>query len=291
MDGSAADMTRMQSPAKINWTLGVLGKRADGFHEIASLVSLVTLYDEVEFAECDGPEGSDIVLECDVPGIPTDDQNLVVRATRLIASAARRPGGLRCRLTKRIPAGGGLGGGSSNAAATLVALNERWNLGLNRAALAELGARLGSDVPLFLAGGSAVIGGRGERVEGVRLPWRGWIVLLMPGLSVATAAVYRAWRSCGRAVPPVMPEAAENATAWMNGTFNMLEEPAFEVCPELARLCEQSAALAGRPVRVSGSGSTMFTAFDGRDEALAFAGAAEQRLGIRTRVVQPVEQA
>lgn len=288
MDGRAVEITRVRSPAKINWTLGVLGKRADGFHEIASLVSLVTLYDEVEFADC---EASEVVLECDDPAVPTDEQNLIIRAVRLVALPADRPRGLRCRLTKRIPMGGGMGGGSSNAAATLLALNERWGLGKTRDALAQLGAQLGSDVPLFLGGDSAVIRGRGERVEPLRLPWRGWITLLLPGLSVATAAVYRACRPDPQKLRSVVPQAAATAVEWMDGTFNMLEEAAFEVCPALAEVAGKASVLAGRPVRVSGSGSTMFTAFDGRDEALAFAKSAGERLGIRTQVVQPVEQA
>jgi 4-diphosphocytidyl-2-C-methyl-D-erythritol kinase len=198
---------------------------------------------------------------------------------------------ISCRLSKRIPAGGGLGGGSSNAAATLLALNRWWGLNWTQDELAELAAQLGSDVPLFLQRGSAIIGGRGEQVECIRLPWRGWIVLLLPGLSVATAAVYRAWRAGERTLRPVVPVGSSNAVDWMNGTFNMLEAPAFEVCPVLAELQSRAADLAGRPVRVSGSGSTMFTAFDQREEALAFAGSAGEKLGIRTEVVQPVEQA
>ncbi len=290
MSGStiASSRIRVLSPAKINWTLAVMSKRLDGFHEISSLVSTVTLYDELEFRE---DKGSDDVLECDHPEVPTDARNLVCRAVNLLSERAGRRPNVCCRLVKRIPVGGGLGGGSSNGAATLIALNQFWDLRLPPERLAELAAELGSDVSLFLEGGSAVISGRGEKVRPTRLAWHGWIVLLMPGLSVSTAAVYRVWRPGRSEGGPVEPPRAGTAVEWMNGTFNMLETPAVEVCPALGTIQRQAARIAGRPVRVSGSGSTLFTAFDRPEEAEAFARSAGQELGIRTEVVQPTEQA
>jgi len=276
------------SPAKINWTLEVVGKRPDGFHDITSLVSVVTLYDELVFSE---RADSRVVLECDVPAIPTDERNLICRAARLLASRGNRPAGVHCRLTKRIPVGGGLGGGSANAATTLRALNDWWHLHWSTDQLAELAAELGSDVPLFLQGGSAVIGGRGERVRPTSLGWTGWLVLLMPGLAVATADVYRAWRPGHSQAGSVVPPSTRSSVEWMQATYNMLEPPAIEVCPALGDLQQQAARIASRPVRISGSGSTLFTAFDERDEATAFARQAGERLGIETAVVQPVEQA
>ncbi len=278
---------RVHSPAKINWTLSVEGKRPDGFHEILSLVSRVTLYDELVFRSGAGPG---VRLNCDRADIPTDERNLIWRAAVLLAAQAGRELAVECSLTKRIPAGGGLGGGSSNAASTLQALAAHWGLDWPKARLAALAGELGSDVALFLEHGSAVISGRGEHVRPVTLEWSGWIVLLMPGLHVSTADVYRAWRphDCERLA--VVP-AAGDAEAWMAQTFNMLEAPAIEVCPELGRLQRETSGMAQRPVRVSGSGSTLFTAFDRRDEAEAFARAATARLSMQTQVVQPVEQA
>lgn len=279
---------RVLSPAKINWTLRVVGRRPDGFHEISSLVTPVTLYDELEVhehAECG------VVIECDMPGVPTGERNLVHRAVELLASRVQRPLRVRCRLTKRIPVGGGLGGGSSNAAAALMALNQQWELRWPQARLAELAAELGSDVPLFLAGGSVVMTGRGEQVQPTQLAWHGWIVLLMPGFSVATGAVYQAWRQGEKQEDrPVEPPPASSTVQWLNGTFNMLEAPAIEVCPELGRIQQRTAKLAGRPVRISGSGSTLFTAFDTYEEASTYARVAAESLGIRTEVVQPVGQ-
>jgi 4-diphosphocytidyl-2-C-methyl-D-erythritol kinase len=275
------------SPAKVNWTLRVIGKRSDGFHEIQSLVSPVTLYDRLAFVDT---AESGFVLECQASGVPTDDSNLINRAARLLAAKAGRRLSGRCVLTKQIPIGGGLGGGSSNAATTLVALNRLWGLNWPKTQLAELAAELGSDVMLFLENGSAVIGGRGETVEPVELGWHGWIVLIMPGLHVSTPAVYRAWQKPGGEVGPVQPKPTSRAIEWMEQTFNMLEPPAIAVCPRLGVLQRQAAEIAGRPVRVSGSGSTMFAAFDTLEQAVSCGKSLDEGLKIRTEVVQPLDR-
>jgi 4-diphosphocytidyl-2-C-methyl-D-erythritol kinase len=281
----------VRSPAKINWNLRVIGRRPDGYHEIESLVSAVTLYDHLIFTEGHLPG---IELSCDDPRIPTDDRNLVCKAAGLLAQAAQYPLRLRCRLNKQIPAGGGLGGGSSNAAATLKSLNQIWSLYWPRERLLPIAGVLGSDVPFFLFGNSAIIRGRGERIEPVPLDWPGWIVLLMPSFSISTADVYRAW------VPPredlsdasesnLIMVADHDAVAMMQQTFNMLEDPAMKVCPPLRDVLANAAKLAERPVRLSGSGSTLFTAFDTQPEAEIFANRAEETLGVTARLVQLTE--
>lgn len=280
----------VRAPAKINWTLRVLGRREDGYHEIESLVSAVTLYDDLAFSQrSDGR----FVLTCDHPHLPTDDRNLICRAAALMASEVSGPVGLDCRLTKRIPVGGGLGGGSSDGAAALVALNQMWSLGWPKERLMAAAARLGSDAPFFIVGGSAVIRGRGERVEPIRLPWHGWIVLMLPALAVSTAEVYRAWRA-DEAIA-AGPEAAvgigpaPDAVDWMRRAYNMLEQPAQTVCPVLGGLMARAAELLGRPVRMSGSGSTLFTAYDTEIEARRWSETISRELQLRTYVVQPVE--
>ncbi len=281
------------SPAKINWNLRVLYRREDGFHEIESLVSAVTLYDELLFS---GRADSAHVLYCDHPDVPGDERNLICRAADLLANASGRKLGFDCRLTKRIPIGGGMGGGSSNGAVALMALNRLWGLGWPFERLAPLAAELGSDVSFFLNGRTAVIRGRGERVEPVELGWRGFVVLLLPGFSVSTPAVYREWSRQQGASPAIekVKEAGEvpaigSAADWMRATFNMLEEPAMVVSPPLRAVFERATALADRPVRISGSGSSLFTAFDSESEAQAFAGMAQRDLNVRIVVVQPAE--
>jgi len=278
----------VRSPAKINWTLRIIRRREDGFHEIESLVSAVTLYDDLTFSPV---KDSAFSLTCDTPDVPVDERNLIWQAASLLADEAPGAGGVTCRLTKRIPVGGGLGGGSSNAAAALKVLNRLWSLDWPTERLQSLASRLGSDVPFFLYGGSAVIRGRGERVEVVKLGWRGWIVLLLPGFSVPTGSVYDAWRPVeppGDWAPVGMePGGADRlAVERMERAYNTLEGAAMRVAPALRELVDRSAVLAARPVRVSGSGSTLFTAFDTQSEAWRFAELASEELQLSTCVVQ-----
>ena len=177
---------------------------------------------------------------------------------------------LTCRLTKRIPTGGGLGGGSSDAAATLVTLNRMWGLDASKEQLTELAAELGSDVALFLEPGSAVISGRGEMVRPVELGWQGWIVLLIPGLHVSTPAVYRAWRAGGDPPGSVEPRPSRSAEEWMRQTFNMLEGPAIEVCPDWGPFSSGRPSMAGRPGARFGQRLDVVHGFRRRREAEAF---------------------
>jgi len=283
------DLT-LQSPAKINWTLRVVGRRPDGYHDIESLVSTITLFDELAFSE-----RADAQLEviCDRQDLPTGQGNLIWRAASVLAAEAGARSGMTCRLTKRIPMGGGLGGGSSNAATTLIGLNRLWGLHWPTDRLLPLAARLGSDVPLFLYGSPVVISGRGEHVRPVSLAWSGWIVLLLPGVSVSTAEVYAAWHPVETPSPPDIPTwPAERlpAVRWMEQSYNMLERPAFQVSPALRAWRDRAAALAGRPVRMSGSGSTLFTAFDEESQARAFADRAAEDLDVDACVVRSLEQ-
>jgi len=281
---------KVVSPAKINWNLRILGKREDGFHELESLVSAVTLFDELTFS-C--REDSKIELTCENSDVPTDQRNLIQQAAALLASQAHCRSGVTCRLVKRIPVGGGLGGGSSNAAATLMALNRLWSLNWPVGRLEPLASQLGSDVSFFLHGLTAVMSGRGEHIKPTPLGWQGWILMLIPAFFVSTAAVYSQWQPNQTMQNHLTVEmaSANNAVEWMQKTFNMLEEPAMQVCPQLGTLVERASKLTGRPVRVSGSGSTLFTAFDDKAEAENFAHIIGDELNVKACIVQPVEQA
>jgi 4-diphosphocytidyl-2-C-methyl-D-erythritol kinase len=171
----------------VNLDLQVLGRRPDGYHDLRSVFHAVDLCDRLEFR---AQPDADIHLTCDHPDLPCDESNLVVRAARLLQrhTGARR--GAAIRLRKRIPMGGGLGGGSSNAAVTLLALNHLWGTGLGAEELNELAAELGSDVAFFLYGGTAVCTGRGEQVAPVDDVPELHFLLVLPGLHVSTPAVY-----------------------------------------------------------------------------------------------------
>ena len=273
------------APAKINLTLEVLGRRADGFHELRSLAIGVDLRDRVECSIVSRPG---ITIDCDDRTLATED-NLVVRAAHALASRSGRNPKLAIRLEKRTPAGAGLGGGSSDAATTLRLCNHLWNAGLGDGVLATIGAEIGSDVPLFFALPAAVITGRGKIVEPVRMSWRGWVLLVLPELHVSTADVYRSWRPEDSADLPRGTEQdvlrATTASEITRHLTNHLEPAVFQVCPAVAGLKEQLSEMGLDPLRVSGSGSALYRLFDNPEEARRAAKTIKRRLPhLRTEV-------
>lgn len=260
----------VHAPAKLNLFFEVLGKRADGYHEIESLVLPIDLYDTLFFQ--DDPRGA-ITLRCHMPSaargprgteggeLPEGPENLVVRAAMRLRERAGVTAGARMRLVKRIPSAAGLGGGSSDAAATLLAANAAWQLGWSREQLADVGAELGSDVPLFLARGASVCRGRGEQVEALGGLGGLHFVVVRPPVGLSTAAVYQ--RCQPAAAPrPMQPllEALRRGDLHAVGQtlFNRLEAAAETLSPWIARLREEFARLECVGQQMSGSGSCYF---------------------------------
>jgi len=182
---------RIRSFAKINLGIEVLGTRPDGYHDILTLFQSIDLADVLDISE---PPGREIALSGDDPEIPWDGTNLVHRAASLLKKETGCPKGARIAVAKSIPAGKGLGGGSSNAAAALLGLNALWGLGLGREDLARLGGRLGADVPYFLEGGLCLGEGRGDRLTPLPDLSPASVLLAFPPFPVATAEIYAAWR-------------------------------------------------------------------------------------------------
>jgi 4-diphosphocytidyl-2-C-methyl-D-erythritol kinase len=261
------------APAKINLSLKVAGRRADGFHEIETLIVPISLADELVLEKKEPGEG--IVFQCDDPSIPAGPQNLVVRAARAFFNHTKVAADVRIELRKKIPHGAGLGGGSSDAASTLTGLNDLYETGLPRKALAELGAAIGSDVPFFFFRSAAICRGRGELVSPQSLPDALSLLLLKPEFGVATASAYADWRD-SQEIPGVSYEPQE-----LGGIkfFNDLERPVFQKFVFLAEIKmwllkqpEVGAAL------MSGSGSTMFAVVNKLAEAEALAARAKAEL-------------
>lgn len=246
-------VVRVEAPAKLNRFLAVLGRRADGFHEL-ELVTTV-LEGNPELTDLlQGEPAPSFVLELDGPaaeGLAADGNNLVVRAWRLLEAEAGRDLPARLRLTKRIPHGAGLGGGSSDAAAALRLGDQLFGLGVGAARLLQLAAALGSDVPLFLLGGTVLGLGRGERVFPLRPVPLEPVLLVHPGLHVATPSVYQALRQVGLPFPePLAALAAGAVPPWRND----LTGAAIFVCPPLAEVRAALAETGGEPM-LCGSGS------------------------------------
>jgi 4-diphosphocytidyl-2-C-methyl-D-erythritol kinase len=274
------------SPAKLNLTLRVVGLRQDGFHEIESLVARIDLCDTVIVAK----RRAGLSVECSDPSIPADETNLALRAARALADAQGVRQGAHIRLQKRIPAGGGLGGGSSNAATTLLLLNELWSLGLERDALARIGAKLGSDVLLFFRSPLCVLRGRGERVEELAESLDAWAALVLPPMTCATARVYAAWDGMREQTPrPRLTDvlvSLELVDGVMTRLFNDLEAPAYKLEPDLGQLARLVSTIDNVPVRMTGSGSTLFRLFSKRFEAERFAAAVTRAAGVPTAVAR-----
>ena len=246
---------RVLSHAKINWALRILGKRPDGFHDLETLFQTISLHDTLTIERADA-----LSMTCDDPTIPTGETNLVLRAARALGVPP-----VKIHLEKRIPAGGGLGGGSSNAAATLVALARMFEV--EEIVLPEIALSLGSDVPFFLVGGVAYATGRGEELVSLRNTVSIPLLLLFPEERVSTPEAFRLIKrySAPLGVDHFADLAESDLLREPDALTNDFEGPIFERLPHLAtlkqRLLDAGAAWAG----MSGSGSTIAGAF--RSEA------------------------
>ncbi len=267
-------MLSINSPAKINWFLKITGRRPDGYHDIHSVMQRIALHDTLHFEES---EGGEIVVESNL-GIAMEE-NLVYRAAGLLKRYARYPGGARIRLTKRIPVQAGLGGGSSNAAATLRGLNRLWRTGLDAPALSGIGARLGSDVPFFLNGPIAAVEGRGEKVTPLPPPERKTALLIIkPAYGVSTALAYKnvsGYSAVDASRQAALMEALDEGVLGRLGDVvcNDLEGPVFGLYPGLGALKERLLESGAAAALLCGSGSALFGVFASREDAEGASGA------------------
>jgi len=260
---------RFRSFAKINIALAVLGKRTDGYHNIQTVFQSISLYDELEFHPADQLE-----LQCEnMPGVPKES-NLVWKAMRMLSAATHENRGASIILKKKIPSGAGLGGGSSNAAATLLGLCRLWHIDPSETDLFPMAAELGSDVPFFLSGGTALGSGRGEKINPLPdIPPQN-LVVIFPGVHVSTADAYHSLNLgltsatednriccfCGQ---------IQEAQSFLTGIFNDFEASILPAYPSIREardfLRQQGAAV----TLLSGSGSALFGFFPSEESAVA----------------------
>jgi 4-diphosphocytidyl-2-C-methyl-D-erythritol kinase len=245
---------QFSAPAKINLSFRIKERRADGFHEIETLMAPISLADRLTIERA-GEDGG-IHFTCDDASLPAGDDNLVVRAAKVFCQRTNIMSGITIALEKKIPHGAGLGGGSSDAATTLLGLNELFAAGLSQKELLDLAAQLGSDVPFFVVRSAAVCRGRGEIVESTSLAAKFRLVLFKPDFAVPTPWAYGRWKD-SQELPGVDYSPQE-----FNGTqfVNDLERPVFEKFVSLAHLktwLRQQPEVA--VALMSGSGSTVFT--------------------------------
>ncbi len=259
------------APAKVNLSLEIRGKRTDGFHEIESLFVPITLADALTIAPAD-----DFSFTCDRPDVPSDDTNLVVRAARLFFAEVKMEPRIRIALVKKIPHGAGLGGGSSDAASTLLALDKMFGTKLGKSALGEMAAKLGSDVPFFIHRSAAVCRGRGEIVTPSDFAEKLPLLLIKPPFPVPTPWAYQHWAGA-RQLPSVTYASQE--FPW-GRLVNDLERPVFEKYIMLAALKQWLLAqpeTAG--ALLSGSGSTVFAVLRDAADAVVLSEKARAEFG------------
>ncbi len=260
------------APAKINLVLRILGRRPDGYHNLWSLMLTLQLEDELALSLSDSH--STIILRCDEPALKTDPSNLVYRAAATVLEVSGRTIGLDMALAKRIPMGAGLGGGSSDAAATMAGLNRLLTLGWSTEKMARIGQTLGSDVPFFFFSPSAIVEGRGEKVAPVRIKGNRWVVLINPGFPVETKWAYQQLSVNRTGVQPLSDMHVELGKAcefsWeevLQAAENDFEATVFKAYPALHQIKRRLLAAGAEAALLSGSGATVFGVF--RDEMTA----------------------
>jgi 4-diphosphocytidyl-2-C-methyl-D-erythritol kinase len=262
------------APAKLNLYLEVLGRREDGFHELETLMAPIRLFDRLRYCPSEAEDGFSLIFDPSTSpdlriAAPIDEQNLVSRAIRLLAGASGSAPTGHFTLTKRIPVQSGLGGGSSDAAAALVLANAAWKLNYSGARLAEIAAELGSDVPFFLAGQSAICRGRGERIEAIKPLPKLDVVVVAPPAGLSTATIFKAldaqksaWagkfesrRKIESLVSRLNSGSLSAASRWM---ANRLQSVASTLCPWIEKLGTAFANFGCYAHLLTGSGSAYF---------------------------------
>jgi 4-diphosphocytidyl-2-C-methyl-D-erythritol kinase len=268
---------RVRAHAKINLSLHVAGVRPDGYHLLETVFQSLALHDVLTFEAWDGP----FALDCSAPGVPTDERNLVWKAASLLWRCAGRAAdarGVRARIVKRIPAQGGLGGGSADAAAALVALDALWRTDLGPDRLRDLAARLGADVPFFLSGGTGLGLDRGDEIYPlVDLPcWT--VVLVMPEFGVSTPEAFGWWDGDRNRVEAAPLGRAAGGARLPSGhgtgvrVFNDLQAAVARRHPAIEAMCDGLRAAGAAAAAMTGSGSTVFGLFRAEEGGRVAAG-------------------
>lgn len=245
------------APAKLNLFLHINGRRADGYHELQTLFQFIDCCDLLDFKVTQTPE---LILHSNMSAVVADSDNLILRAAKSLQQATGYPGGAEIWLEKRLPMGGGLGGGSSDAATTLVALNQLWNTQLSNDELAAIGLKLGADIPVFIRGFAAFAEGVGERLQAVT-PTEFWYLVIAPDAHVSTAAVFQ---------DPLLPRNTPKlgidtlmSQPWANDCQDLVVSKYPQVAKALGWLLEYA------PSRMTGTGACVFGEFSSQQQALA----------------------
>ena len=286
-------MFTLKAHAKINLTLEVLGRRDDGYHEVATIMQTVDLHDTVRLTPA-----ADISLTCNDPALQSAD-NLAFKAAQLLRDVSGFSGGVHIAIEKAIPVSAGLGGGSSDAAATLRGLNDLWKLGMTTTQLQPLAARLGSDVPFLLRGGTAIALGRGERVRHLPPADIQWMVVLTPDVRHAgdspskTAALYGMLTTAnytrGFLTRKLEARIRGGGDVPAQFLFNVFDDVAFDGYPGLEHCWNTFTELGAREIHLSGSGPSIYALMPRREVGTAIHLLLRHKHGLNAHLVQTVQ--
>lgn len=276
----------LRAPAKLNLSLVVHGPQPNGFHQLETVMATIGLCDELTLSFS---EQAGIHLHCHGRDCPGGEDNLIWRSANLLAQFGKIEPAVDIELQKRIPLGGGLGGGSSDAASCLMGLNQFWNLNLSRQELAKIAAKLGSDVPFFLYAPVAHCTGRGEIIEPLDARCTRTVLLILPKLSAPTANVFRHYRYDAEQSNLLAQQANRliqtgDLDSLVQLGINNLARPCFEQFEPLRQIKEDVEGLGLKPVCLTGSGSTLFATFDHVDSANEWAEKIPQHIDVETLV-------
>jgi 4-diphosphocytidyl-2-C-methyl-D-erythritol kinase len=281
----------LPSFAKINWYLRVLGKREDGFHELCTLFQTVSLRDDLTFSE-----SKEITLTCSNSSVPVDETNLIVRAAKVLGEKYALKSGAAIHLEKRIPAPGGLGGGSSNAAVALMGLAKLWKLNLKLEILTEIGRAIGSDVPFFFYGGTALGAGRGTEITPVNDAREKFLLIITPSINVSTRDAFARLNAPhltkldSKSILKICRNEAENFSSSQAQLKNDFEPSVFAVQPEIERVKEKLLRCGAIQANLSGSGASVFAIFDKEETRQATLKALENETNWRKFAVATVSR-
>lgn len=281
----------LPSFAKINWFLGILGRREDNFHELCTIFQTVSLSDHITFEEHDR-----IVLTCSDENIPVDETNLIIKAAQILINEFSVKKGAKIYLEKRIPAPGGLGGGSSNAAIALLGLATLWDLKINFNELLEIGGKLGSDVPFFFYGGTAFGAGRGTEIVPMKDLSENLLLIVTPDAQVSTAEAFARLntpyltKGRSKSILKICQIEAKNFDLRQSELTNDFEKSVFEFQPEIRRVKQKLLELGAIRALLSGSGASVFAVFDKEETRQATLKALEDETNWRKFAVATISR-
>jgi len=258
-----AETLHLESPAKVNLRLEILKKREDGYHEIRTVLQKIGLHDTIRFSL---RKGKGISIKSDHPDLPIGKSNLIYKALQSIIKGSNYQGGVRVEIEKRIPLGAGLGGGSSNAAIVMKAMNQLLGLNLSREKLMEKGLEIGADVPFFFLEGAAVGSGIGERLKKIELP-NLWYVLIYPNFEVSTRWAYQNFVLTSKRIHCNLDKLLKGSGGIPGILFNHLESVVLEKYPQINMMKEILSSVGAMGAMMTGSGPTVFGLFQNEKSA------------------------